>query len=54
MLVDLQSENYDIESASSPMYYDEENIYLTRQQLQELMEEAKVNIPISRILNSLL
>jgi len=54
MLVDLQSENYDIESASSPLYYDEENIYITRQQLQELTKEAKVDIPISRILNSLL
>ena len=54
MLVDLQSENYDIESTSSPLYYDEENIYITRQQLQELTKEAKVDIPISRILNSLL
>lgn len=54
MLVDLQSENYDIENSSPPMYYDEKNIYLTRQQLQELMEAAAVNIPISRILNSLL
>ena len=47
MLVDLQSENYDIENSSPPMYYDEKNIYLTRQQLQELMEAAAVNIPIS-------
>lgn len=53
MLVDLQSENYDIENSCPPMYYDKENIYLTRQ-LQELMEAAAVNIPISRILNSLL
>lgn len=54
MLVDLQSENYDIENSSLPIYYDEKNIYLTRQQLQELTKEAKINIPISRILNSLL
>lgn len=46
MLVDLQSENYDIENSSPPMYYDEKNIYLTRQQLQELMEAAAVNITI--------
>lgn len=53
MLVNLQSEDYDVSNQNPPLYYDDTFVYPTRKQMQEWLQEGQVKTPLSRILNAL-